>query len=213
MRQKRNSRSPRQKLALFIAAVLALYLGYFWGNQYAPKRTWQALSPLQEPLRIGPLQLLDQFGNAFTELRLQGHWNLLFFGYSRSEQATADLLTLAVQVVNRLAEWPELQENLQVIFVTLDPDHDKPGILLPFIDHYHPEFLALTGSRDQVRRLAHQSGVRFKRRDLSSGDEYRIDHSTSLALIDPEGRLLGLFTGVVDAVTIASDLKQIADTK
>lgn len=214
MRQQRNSRSPTQKLALFTAAVLAVYVGYYWGSRYAPRELPQrALSQLQEPLPIHSLQLLDQFGNTFTEQRLQGHWSLLFFGYRHSEQSTPALLTLATQVVNRLADRRELQQNLQVIFVTLDPDRDKPEVLQPFVGHYHPDFLALTGPMDQIRHLARQLGVQFQRQDEPSREDYRIDHSTNIALIDPKGRTLGLFTGVVDAVTIASDLKLIAETE
>jgi protein SCO1/2 len=214
MRQQRNSRSPTQKLALFTAAVLAVYVGYYWGSQHGPRELpRQALSQLQDPVPIQSLQLLDQFGNAFTAQRLHGHWNLLFFGYRNSEQSTPALLTLAVQIVNRLAERRELQENLQVIFVTLDPDRDKPEVLQPFVGHYHPDFLALTGPMDEIRHLARQLGVQFQRQDEPSREDYRIDHSTNMALIDPKGRTLGLFTGVVDAVTIASDLKLIAETE
>lgn len=214
MRQQRNSRTSTQKLALFIAALLALYGGYYWGNRHAPRELPRhALSQLQNPMPIQSMQLLDQFGNAFTEKRLHGHWNLLFFGYRHSEQSTPALLTLATQVVNRLADRPQLQKNLQVIFITLDPDRDRPEVLLPFVGRYHPEFLALTGPMNEIRRVARQLGIRFERRAGSPDDDYLIDHGTSMALIDPAGRLLGLFTGVVDAVTIANDLQQIADTE
>ena len=213
MRKQQKTRSPKQRLALFSAAVLALIGGYYWGNQHTPRELPpSALSQLQQPRPIQSLQLLDQFGSGFTEQRLHGRWNLLFFGYSNGDSARG-LLTLATQVVNRLADRPDLQDQLRVIFVTLDPDRDRPEDLRSFVGHYHPNFLALTGPADEIQRFARELGVRFERRPQSADGDYQIDHGTSMALIDPDARLRGLFTGVVDAVTIATDFKQIASVE
>ena len=66
-------------------------------------------------------------------------------------------------------------------------------------------------SIDQIARFARQCGVRFHRQTVAEAPGYRIDHGTSIALVDPQARLAGLFTGLVDAANIASDLKQLAE--
>ena len=212
MRRVSKHGAPLRKLVLFACALSMLYLGYYWGGRYAPQRTSQlSLTALQspEPIRIPP-QLQDQHGQPYTDDRLQGRWTLMFLGYSRSQETSPALLTLATQIKNRLADEPDLQDNLQVVLVTVDPEHDQADVLERYLAFYSPDFLALTGSLDSVRLLGDQLGFRFHRRTEVENAIVHIDHTTSIALIDPHGRLLGLFTGLVDAVKIAKDLKQLA---
>lgn len=213
MRKNTGSRSTAARLLLFTLGLVVFYGGYYWGNRHAPRiSAYRALSPLEKPAPIGRIDLLDQFGNRFTAQRLTGHWDLIIFGYTGSDQATRDLLALATHATNRLAEWPILQSATRVLLVTVDPENDRPEVLKRFIDHYSPAFLALTGSPDQIRLLAGRLGVSYRRQPAGGSGEYRIDHSTSIGVIDPAGNLAGLFTGLVDAVSIASDLKQLADS-
>jgi len=213
MQRQRKPRTPAQRLALFLVAVVAVFGGYYWGQQYAPKVSgYLALSSLEQPTPVRPLRLLDQSGQPFSQEGFKGHWNLVLFGYTRDEGNSREPLTLITQVVNRLADNPKLQGITRAVFITLDPDHDQPQVLHRFIRHYNRDFLALTGAMDQITSSAGQLGVSFKRQPNTDGEGYRIEHSTSIALIDPDANLVGLFTGIVDAVSIASDLKQLADS-
>ena len=214
MQRQRKPRSSAQRLALFLVAVFTVFGGYYWGQQYAPEVSgYLALSSLEQPTPIRPLRLLDTSSEPFSEAGFKGHWNLVLFGYTRDEGNSRGPLTLITQVVNRLADNPKLQGITRAVFITLDPDHDQPQVLQRFIRHYSGEFLALTGTMDQITGIASQLGVSFKRQTNTDGEGYRIDHGTSIALIDPGANLVGLFTGIVDAVSIADDLKQLADSK
>jgi len=213
MQRQRKPRSPAQRLALFLVAVFAVFGGYYWGQQYTPKVSgYHALSSLEQPTPIRPLQLLDSTDEPFSQAEFKGHWNLVLFGYTRDEGNSRGPLTLITRVVNRLADNPKLQSITRAVFITLDPDHDQPQVLQRFIRYYNRDFLALTGAMDQIANCASQLGVSFKRQPNTDGEGYRINHSTSIALIDPDANLVGLFTGIVDAVSIASDLKQLADS-
>jgi len=133
------------------------------------------------------------------------------FGYTRSRKDSPAMLTLSTQILNRMADRPEMQKNIRVLFVTLDPEHDTPEVLGTFLKFYGEDFLGLTGKISAIRAFAGQLGVLFQRQPANTERDYRIDHSTSMALVDPYGRLFGLFTGRVDAAGIAHDLKQIMD--
>ena len=212
MRRVGKHRAPLRKLVLFACALSVLYLGYYWGGRHALQRAPQlSLTALRSPelIRIPP-QLHDQYDQPFTDQRLRGRWTLMFFGYSRSRESSPALLTLATQINNRLADKQDLQNKLQVVLITVDPEYDRAEILNRYLAFYSPDFLALTGSIDAARLLGDQLGLRFHRRTEAEDASVRIDHSTSIALIDPSGRILGLFTGLVDAVKIARDLKQLA---
>jgi len=214
MLRQRKPRSVLQRFILFAVAVISLFGGYYWGTQHAPTVTpYQVLSALEQPLPVQDFNLLDQQGQVFSRERLKGYWNLLLTGYTTSDQATVDLLTLATRILNRLAEWPDLQANTRVIFITLDPETDTPRKLADFFSRYSADFIALTGDESGIETFVSQLGVKFKRIELDDEGSYRIDHSTSIAVVDPEGRLAGLFTGRVDAVSIAADLQRLANSE
>ena len=201
-----------QRLVLFSIAVIALVGGYHWGNLHAPKNMGMlAAALLEDPIVLQPIALQDQFGEPFDNQRLADRWNLVMFGYTRSRNDSPAMLTLSTQVLNRMADRPELQENFRVLFVTVDPEHDTPEILGEFLMFYRDDFVGLTAEPAYIRAFAGQLGVRFQRRPANKEGDYRIDHSTSMALVDPHGRLFGLFTGRVDAASIAHDLKLIMD--
>ncbi|MCB1860207.1 MAG: SCO family protein [Gammaproteobacteria bacterium] len=209
MRQRRRPHSATSKLLLFIAGIAAFYGSYYLGNRYASTApVLLNLSKLERPQAITDLSLQDQYGNPFSEKGLQGHWSLIIFGYIKDATSAHDGLSLITQVKNQLAVHPELQQKTRGILVTADPEIDRPEVLLKFMARYSPDFLALTGSTKEIRSTARQLGVTIKH--SPEAESYRIDHSSSMALIDPEAKLIGLFTGVVDAASIASDIQLLA---
>ncbi|MES9911494.1 MAG: SCO family protein [Candidatus Sedimenticola sp. 4PFRAG1] len=209
MRQK-PSRNPLFKLVLFATALAVIYGGYHWGNRYSSYYTQtENLHLMQIPQQLTPFQLTDQHKKTFSIQRLKEHWSLIFFGYSHAEQTAGEMLTLATRVHNRLADAPELQKNLQVVFVTLDPQRDDHQVLEELVGRYSKDFIALTGDETEIRKLADQLGVIFKPR--TGAEEGIIDHGTSMALIDTQGELTGLFKGAVNAASMAADIKTVAE--
>lgn len=212
MRPRQRNPSPLQRLVLFSIAVITLVGGYYWGNLHAPKNIeMRAAALLEDPVTLRPIALRDQFNEPFDNRRLAEHWDLVMFGYTRSRNDSPAMLTLSTQILNRMADRPELQKHIRILFVTVDPEHDTPEVMGAFLKFYREDFLGLTGSVSAIRNLAGQLGVRFQRQPANAEGDYRIDHSTSMALVDPSGRLFGLFTGRVDAAGIAHDLKLIMD--
>ncbi|MEE9357502.1 SCO family protein [Candidatus Vondammii sp. HM_W22] len=82
-----------------------------------------------------------------------------------------------------------------------DPEHDTPETLKPFIGRYSADFQVLTGDDQQIRNIAHQLGIKYQRDEKKEGG-YSIVHSSSIALINHQSELQGLFTGRVDASSI-----------
>lgn len=208
MRQK-PARNPLYKLILFVIALGALYGGYHWGNKYSSYYIeTKNLHLLQTPQALSPFQLTDQQNQSFSNGQLEGHWSLIFFGYSQSDGAAGEMLTLATRVFNRLADMPDLQKQMQIIFITVDPQHDTPEVLAPFVGHYSNDFIALTGEDTEIRNLANQVGAVYQRRESQQGD--KIDHSTNMVLINPKAKIEGLFKGRVSAAEMAEDIKTVA---
>ncbi len=212
MRRIRRPRSRRQLLFLFLSGLLAIYGGSYLGNEFARRGFQpQAMTLLELPQPLADFALTDEQGKPFNAASLTGGWSLLLPGYTRHPEECAPLLGLAGRVYNRLAEWPELQRRLKVIMIGLDPEGDTPERLSSLLSPYGAPFHGASGSTEASLPLTRKLGWIAKRVDLEEGD-YRMDHSTTLALVNPNGELVGLFTGLLDPATIAQDIQQLAAT-
>ncbi len=193
--------------------LAALYGAYHWGNQHRIKKSeFNVLSVLTPPVPLTGLQLTSTEGDPFAQEDLEDYWNLLLLGYTHSDGTSATMLTLMTQIINRLADTPDLHSRIRVLFISVDP-RDAPDILKAYVHHYSPDFLPLTGSKSQLEQTAQLIGARFRALAKDTQGEYRVEHSTSIALINPKGELTGLFTGRVDPASIARDLKKIASER
>jgi len=159
---------------------------------------------LPEPRSVGAISLVDQRGMLFTEARLRGRPSLLYFGLTHSFDACpATLATLAR--VSRSRAVP----SLRVIFVTLDPTRDRPPRLASYVSALDPQFVALTGSVQQIDAFAARLGVAFQRIDLPGAD-YTMEYTAVLYLLDTAGRIVAIFTAPFSAVTLEQDLRRAA---
>ena len=203
----------RDRLLLFAIALTALYGGYYWGNQQRPSTSGdEQLRRVTQPIAVRAFLLTDDRGEPFTERELKGHWNLLFFGYARGEE-TKVMLTLASRIYNRLAASPDLQSAFRAVLISVDPVHDTAEELHRLVGSYNDGFIALTGSNDETEILAEQFGARYRASGDRLSQDYRIEHSSSMALVDPNGDLLGLFTGIVDPVGIAANIRTLSENR
>jgi protein SCO1/2 len=90
--------------------------------------------------------------------------------------------------------------TMQPVFVSVDPEHDTPARLRSYLAHFDTHIIGLTGSRDAVDRLSREIGAGSQ--SVGSG----IDHSTSLFVLDPKGRLAGILLRPNDPVRIVADM-------
>lgn len=213
MRSQRKPRGRGQRVLLFAIALASLYGGYYWGTQHRPATDdVRLMRALAAPRPLASFELFDHHGEPFTAASLKDHWNLVFVGYARGEE-TEVLLALASRVGNRLAAAPDLQRSVRAVLLSVDPDHDTVDALRQFMSRHDERFVALTGAPDQIRGLADQLGAEYRARDPRGSADGHFDHSTGVALVDPDGALLGLFTGVVDPGGIAENIKLLAEER
>ena len=214
MRQRQRPQSATAKLLLFVVAVAALYGSYYLGTRHAPRAPrFLNFTELEKPRPIEDLALRDQYGNPFTERRLIGNWNLVIAGYTGAAEPLMDRLTLITYAKNRLADHPDLQQITRGLFITVDPDTDTPEVLNAFMARFSPDYLALTGSAEAIDSTGRALGFIVSRSRMAEPKDYRIEHSSSIALIDPDANFIGLFTGALDAASIAADITRLATTK
>jgi protein SCO1/2 len=150
-------------------------------------------------------RLVDFNGRARTLADYRGQIVVIVFGFAHCpDVCPLELAKLAAVLKQLGADRP----HLQVLFITLDPSRDTPGILKRYVTAFDPGFVGLTGTAAQVDATARDFHVQYAR--VPSGDDYVIDHSTGLFVIDPSGRLRLLGAADVSVADLAHDLGMLS---
>jgi protein SCO1/2 len=157
---------------------------------------------------VTDFQLTDQNGKPFSLETLKEGWHFLFFGYTHCPDVCPT--TLATMNV----AWQQLQtegltDNAQVVFISVDPGRDSLARLAEYVPYFNEDFLGVTGDPKQIKRLTGDLGVLYAVHDDEGDDNYNVDHSAAILLINPRGQLQALFKAPHDAGTIARDFKRI----
>ena len=160
-----------------------------------------------DPPREAPAFSLD--GSDGKKLSLSDYLGkvvVLGFGYSYCEQVCPVTLANLAEVYEKLGS---ATRDVQVIYVTVDPERDTPERLREYLAAFHPSFLGATGAPNELAAIQKAYGV--VARHVASRNPalpYAVDHSSSLYLIDRQGKLVGLvpFGTPVDDIVHDLDL-------
>ena len=178
------SRSPLARLRLVLWALVALAAIGFAFLQF---RDREAVSPKQNYAASigGPFALTAPDGSTVTDRTLKGRPFALFFGFTRCPDVCPTTLSRLAKLRRDLGSDGE---ELQIVFVSVDPDADKPADIGRYIALFGTPIVGLTGTPDQIARIAKTYGIYYAKAPQEGGG-YTIDHTATVFLMDREGRL------------------------
>lgn len=142
-----------------------------------------------KPRRFDDFALVNEDGIAIDKSVFVGKWSLLFFGFTQCPDICPTTLADLSRLMGALPA--EYAENTQVVLVSLDPARDTPQILKEYVAYFGQDFSAITGDFLTIRRFANQVNVAFNK--VTQGDDYTVDHSGNIVLINPRGDYHGFF--------------------
>jgi len=131
------------------------------------------------------LALTDHNGQPRTLADFRGKVAALFFGFTHCPDVCPTTLGEMATVMKELG--PDAA-RLQVIFVSIDPERDTADVLKRYVPLFHPDFLGMTGSPEEIARAAKEFKIYYQKQVLKGGG-YTMDHSAGTYLLDTEGRL------------------------
>ncbi|MEW8350806.1 MAG: SCO family protein [Candidatus Thiodiazotropha taylori] len=124
----------------------------------------------------------------FSFEQLRGKVVVLFFGYTKCPDVCPSSLALLSQALNELSE-EELQQ-VQGVFISVDPKRDTFQALDDYVSYFHPNLIGVTGSESEVAKVAELYGAQYVEVKLeASAFAYAVDHSATTYLISPQGEL------------------------
>lgn len=187
---------------LVLSGTLATALFFAFSRPSAGPLELHTGTALPRPYPLPDFTLRDHNGVEFTRASLGGQWTLMFAGFTSCPDICPTTLGILATLDARLQS---AGRDVQVVFLGLDPQRDDPETLRAYLGFFNTGFLGATGETKQIDTLMKALGFAYIR--VPTGAEsYTIDHSTALALIDPDARLVGYFTAPHVPAEIAADL-------
>ncbi|MCB1697955.1 MAG: SCO family protein [Pseudomonadales bacterium] len=195
--QLRGVRFTVLALVIFIAIVVAGFV-----HKIAQPRILTAVEMkinglylLDTPRNFGELDLVDHHGQPFTNERLKGKWTLVFFGFTYCPDVCPTTMSFLNDFMGQLQGTEA--EDTEVVMVSVDPARDTVEQLAGYVPYFNPDFTGVTGEFLDIHRFATALNTPF-RKVPGQGENYQVDHSTNVVLINPRGDYHGFFKAPLD---------------
>ncbi len=195
----RRTVALRYALWFLVAAVLALMVLVFALGRK------EAEGVLGAGAYGGPFQLVNQAGAPVTEEVLRGRPTALFFGFTHCpDVCPTTLYELAGYQKALKAEG----KDLGIVFVTVDPERDKPDTLRTYVGALSDDVTALTGDPASVESMLKSFGIYARK--VPQGDDYTMDHTASILLLDRQGQFKGTIAYGEDPAAAKAKLERLS---
>ena len=205
-----NNKLPIGSLLLFGLFLLVMLATYFQLRHSTvpldrPVELEGVLRSSFKPLK--PFSLTDQNGLRFNELRFKNKWSFVFFGYTSCPDICPTALSKLSLIEGFLEN--EAATDMQVVFISVDPNRDTNKMLGSYVAHFNEEFIGATADKIEIDKLIKQFGADYEIEAETTPDQYLVAHTSAIFLVDPLGRLVAAFSQPHDPETIAAQYNKI----
>ena len=146
---------------------------------------------LQQPRQLPEFSLLRDNGQPYTLASVQGHWTLFFPGFTTCPDVCPTTLAFLKTLATKLSADGQM---LNVVFFSVDPERDTPERLANYVHYFNPNFIGVTAQEPELGRFAQLMGIAYTKVAGTNPQNYTMDHTAALILLDPQGRITAYFT-------------------
>lgn len=208
-----------KKIGIILVIAVAAGLGLLAAQKFfvptpaaAQWPATQSITLYPQARALPPFSLRQADGTQLTSGELNGHWTLVFLGFTHCPDICP---TTLAELAQAQKQWQELPDSIRprVLFVSVDPERDTPTRIGEYAHAFHPDTLAATADLPALENFAKSLGFVFmkapgKHFDQNPND-YSMDHSSAIAVLDPQGRAAGLIRPPFNPKAIAADLQAL----
>jgi protein SCO1/2 len=151
-------------------------------------------------------KLTDHTGQVRTMADFRGKAVVVFFGFTQCPDVCPTSMTTLAEVKRLMGD---KGKQLQVLFITVDPERDTLPLLNAYMTNFDPSFLALRPEPEQLKELAEHVKVYYKKSEGKTPTSYTMDHSAGKYIFDKQGNIRLFSAYGTDAIVIASDIKNL----
>ena len=207
------SRSGRVPLFLVLLAALAAGLG-LWAGQKFFLGSGTPLPETRTTRLLDPPRILPEFslqtinGGTLASADLKGRFTLVFLGFTHCPDVCPMTLLELAQAEKRWQQALPEAQHPRILLVSVDPERDNPELLNQYATHFSPTILSGTSDVESLTRLAKSLSMVFAKTPLGPEPQnYTIDHTSWVAVLDPDAHLAGFIRPPLDPEAIAQDLQ------
>ncbi len=152
------------------------------------------------------LSLTDHTGKQRNLSDFKGKVVALFFGYTHCPDVCP---TTMFDLKNAMKLLGEQSNQVQVLFVTVDPERDTQAVLAQFVPAFDARFIGLRGSLQETKDTLASFKVFYAKVPDKSNDDYTVDHSAGTYVFDKEGKVRLYMNYGEKSADMASDFKKL----
>jgi protein SCO1/2 len=158
-----------------------------------------------EPYPVAPeIALTKADGTEFRLSQMHGKVVMLFFGYTSCPDVCPTTMAELKQALEKIGEQAD---QVQVVYVTVDPQRDTPERVQEYVNHFNPAFVGLSGSETELAKVWNDYGVFREIADGASAAGYLVNHTARVTMIDQQGNMRVSFPFDTPLEDIVHDLK------
>ena len=184
---------------LTVVVFLALLVGVGWYRSGSLEKV-----SIGTPNIGGPFTLTDGDGRTVTDQTYRGKWLLVYFGYTYCPDACPTGLN---NIAGALKLLGGDADKIQPLFITVDPARDTAAAMKAYVAAFDPRIAGLTGTPEQIDAVARAYRAYYKR--VGEGDDYVMDHSVAIYVMDPEGKYSTALRHTATPQEIAASLEKL----
>lgn len=206
--------SSIKQTVIVLLCVIALIVGMMVARVVrSPEISTEQLQQLgaivkQQSTKLDDFSLIDHQGRPFDNRRLQGKWSLVFFGYTYCPDVCPTTMALLSQLEQEL-QGSIAEDNTQYILASVDPERDTPEKLAEYVTHFNTDFIGVTGEVASMFEFARNLNSMFAKAPIDDSGSYLVDHSMSIAIINPAGEHHGFLRGPHNVANMNQALRAI----
>lgn len=178
-----------------VAVFLATWCGVYFAAKYNRSRKQledRDAEMKQVDIGASDYELIDQDGQIRTKKDFLGRWFLLYFGFTHCPDICPEELDKMAEIIKTI-DSDNTVPDLLPVFVSVDPERDTPDVIKKYVSEFHPNFVGLTGTKDQVKQAAKAFRVYFSAGPRDEDNDYIIDHSIVMYLMSPQGNFVDYY--------------------
>jgi len=212
-----------QRLAIVLLLLVCLALGVVTAIQGVHSEPVVLVAGKRLPAvqSVPELSLETHKGDLLSHSIWVGRWSLVFFGFG----SCPDYCPLELQKLAGLMRRAGDPEQLQILFVTVDPERDTRDKLAAYVGFFHPHILGVRGPNSELARLASFFGASYERSVIidkrllsvpagidmpeNAGPAYQVNHSNQLFMVNPRGEFVAYFSPPYEPDLLWQDIQNL----
>lgn len=171
-----------------------------------------ALVTFPERRPLAEFILVDDEKGVFDLKSLEAKWSFIFFGFMYCPDICPTTLYDLSQVKREMIAQGVSEQDIQFVFISVDPARDKAAQIQRYVQYFDPSFLGATGSIGQLTNLTRQLGAPFRAEPETGENVYEVTHSSAVYIVDPLVQYTGIISPPFVAEEVASQFSALLQT-